>query len=123
MKIQNARLPDSTEVPGAERWADQLLAPRDSFTNTIATALQGLLSIDNANAEIRDLLLSHNTLAIVSSQRIRGTIIGALLLKFEHTGYAHLAWQPLDTNKVSLSVFFTVVPTAPVPCRILLIGT
>jgi hypothetical protein len=125
MKLDNYKPVDPQGVPGSPAWLELALKPINSQIALLTTCLQGRVSAENKNEEMRDLEMTHGIPKLVTLQTLRGAPRGAFAIQCAAKGAIPLvAMTILDEKQVELLPHFLgTVPTAAVSVRVVFIGS
>lgn len=114
---------DRVTAPEDQQWVLDALEPRDAQLAQLTDALSNRLDFSsNFNASILEFKAAHNTTYAISTQTVRGSIVGVLPLYNEHYDHCQIAWQPYNTTQIQVTPYFRTAPSGEALLRILLIG-
>ena len=124
MNLPDLKTPSAKEAgaPTEADWFNRAAAPRDAQLKRITDLLQGLFSVTNANAEIRELTVKDQEPLVVHTTKIRGPAVGAVVLWAGLDRQQTAFWTNTNTGEGTLEVSFNSGPDEPVDIVALLVG-
>jgi hypothetical protein len=122
MKLRNFRPVDVSEIAEASdenSWMDAYMQPRDQQLQALTQVGQKHFSLeDNANAEIRDVEVLHNT-EIEIATNVKG---GARVVLDGNITLGKLIWRPIDLETIGVTYKFDTDPGVRTAIRIVVWG-